>query len=306
MKKFLGVTKVLMFSLVMIFPGLNSLAQEFDLNYIPNDRKELDSIATQMLSTGKEIVYRTDHPNQKLWIFQPDNLKKDELLTCVFFIHGGGWGGSPILFAPQSIYLKDKGLVVVNIHFRKPSSEEKISPIDCLKDCLSAFRWIKENAYSYHIDPEKIIVSGGSAGAHLALAMLTFDAYNHSDDNMSIPIDPKGLIFFNPAIDLVEGWEGGAQKCVDHGIDPFAFSPAHHIKKGIPSTLVLSGSEDNVIPPKLIRQFMERMNEKGNHCKFVEYEGVGHGFFNYGRLENQYFFPTMQEMVGFIKGLDYQ
>ena len=112
-------------------------------------------------------------------------------------------------------------------------------------------------------------------------------------------------MLFNPVIDLVDGWSGGRKKCEAKGIAPKDFSPAHHVRPGLPPVLVLSGSEDRLISPKLIRAFQDRMKAAGNQTEFVEYPGAGHGFFNYGRDDNQYFQWTMWEFERFLKGVGF-
>jgi acetyl esterase len=276
-------------------------AEDFDLNYFPKDGADKKAVLLKMLATGAEIAYRTESEKQKLWIFRPADVKEDELRPCVFFIHGGGWGGSPESLAPQSLYLARRGVVCVSIHFNGP----KPSPKGCLADSLSAYRWVKQNGKKYNIDPDRIVVSGGSAGGHLSLAMVTIPGCDHPDDDLSIPIDPKALILFNPAIDLVDGWGGGAKKCEKAGIDPSAFSPARFVKSGLPETLILSGGKDRLVPLTMVNTFMEQMKQHGNKCSFVEYPDAGHSFFNYGKEDNVYFHQTMDEVEKFLCKLGY-
>ena len=65
--------------------------------------------------------------------------------------------------------------------------------------------------------------------------------------------------------------------------------------------LILSGSEDSLIPPKLIRDFQKRLTAVGGKSRFIEYPEAGHGFFNYGRERNQYFQWTMWELEKFLQ-----
>jgi dienelactone hydrolase len=65
--------------------------------------------------------------------------------------------------------------------------------------------------------------------------------------------------------------------------------------------LILSGSKDSLIPPKLIHDFQKRLTAVGGKSHFIEYPEAGHGFFNYGRERNQYFQWTMWEMEKFLR-----
>jgi len=292
---------ILSTSLFMTLVTATALADDFDLSYYPKDKKECSEIMQKMLKEGEEISYRKAHASQKLWLFRPEDIKDGELRPCVFFIHGGSWGGTASAFAPQCIYLKRRGIVAVSIHFRKPDR----SPKDCLADVLSAFRWVKKYGKKYNIDHDRIVISGGSAGGHLALAMVTIPGCDHADDDLSINIDPKGLILFNPVIDLVEGWPNGQKICEKAGFDPATFSPAHHVKPGLPETLILSGENDEIITPKMIKKFSKRMAKHDNKSNVIIYPDVNHAFFNYGRLNNIYFNKTMNEVDKFLAKLGY-
>ncbi len=272
---------------------------EHDFFHLPKDRKQTDQINNDLLSTGKQISYGdSDIEEQKLWIFPPLAAKPGELRPCVFFIHGGGWGGHPRSLAAQSVYLQRRGYTAVSIHFRAPKG--KLTPQDTLRDARKAYRWIIEHGRDHHIDPNRIVVSGGSAGGHLSLALSTILL----EDDPVIEELPQGYVLFNPVIDLVDGWAGGRKKCATAGIDPLSFSPAHHLRPGLPPTLVLSGSDDGLIPPRLVHAFQSRMKEAGNDCTFIEYPGAGHGFFNYGREDNKYFRLTMQAFEDFLLQLN--
>ena len=114
---------------------------------------------------------------------------------------------------------------------------------------------------------------------------------------------PAGYVLYNPAIDLVDGWSGGRKKLIAANMDVRAFSPAHQVVKGLPPTLVLSGSDDSVITPKQIHAFVKRMQNAGNEARFIEYAGAGHGFFNYGRDDNKYFDDTQWAFEDFLREL---
>lgn len=278
-------------------PLVNAYGQpEPDLLHFPVDRTASDQICDQLLANATEISYG-DAPEQRMWIFNPlDAVAEEDLRPCVFFIHGGSWGGHPRMLAAQSAWLQGRGYSTVSIHFRPPTNGR--TPYDTLKDARAAYRWIIRNGRQHHIAPDKIVVSGGSAGGHLSLALSTIEL----DDDPVIEQLPKGYVLLNPVIDLVDGWSGGRNKCKQAGIDPLSFSPAHHVRPGLPPTLILSGSDDNLITPDQIKGFQQRMQDAGNRCEFIEYPGAGHGFFNYGRERNKYFQWTMWAFEDFLAG----
>ena len=277
-------------------PLVNAYGEaEYDLLHLPKDKEAAGKLTRKMLESGKEFVYGDANISEhRLWLFSPLDLKPDEERPCVFFIHGGGWGGKPESLAAQCLYWQRRGIHAVSIHFRAPSG--KLTPFDTLSDAKRAYRWIVDHAKEHHIDENKIFVSGGSAGGHLSLALSTIAT---AEDDVVKP-KPAGFILFNPVIDLVEGWTNGRKKCEAKGIDARQLSPAHHVRANLPPILILSGTRDTLIPPDLIRKFQARLERVGGHSTFVEYPEAGHGFFNYGREGNQYFQWTMWEFEKFL------
>ena len=284
------------------------VTKDFDLSKSPKDWSKTQPIINALLELGEMHIYKEVN-NEKLpfWLFRPEGMSKDELKPCVMFIHGGSWSGNAPMFAPQCLYLSRIGIIGVTVEFRRYNDKTGISPKDCLADCLSAYRWLRKNGASLGIDTNKIILSGESAGGHLSLSMLTLEGYDDSSDDKSIPIDPKALILFDPAIDLIDGWKGGQERLKPFNIDPKTFSPAHYVRTGMPETLVISGSNDGVIPPDLIRAFVKRMEEKGNKATFIEYPGLGHAVFNYGfnGVGSEYFLKGMGHVEELLRKLGY-
>ena len=275
--------------------------EEHDFLYVPKDRAESDKIAKELLAGGKEFVYGDETiKEQRLWIFTPLDIQPEEKRPCVFLVHGGGWGGNPSMLAAQAVYLQRRGYVTVAVHFRRPSgsaSVDAVTPQDTLRDARLAYRWIQKHGEEHQIDIERIVVSGGSAGGHLSLALATIPLRNDP------VVSPAGFVLFNPVIDLVDGWQAGQRKCREHQIDPASFSPAHFVTESLAPILVLSGSEDALITPPMIDAFGKRVSNAKGEFRSVIYPGAEHGFFNYGRNENKYFRWTMWQFEQFLEDL---
>ena len=91
----------------------------------------------------------------------------DSPAPVLVYIHGGGWvGGSKESSVLRLIPWMEMGWAVVNVQYRL--GEVSLAPA-AVEDCLCALRWIIRNASNYNIDPERIVVTGNSAGGHLAL-----------------------------------------------------------------------------------------------------------------------------------------
>ena len=88
-------------------------------------------------------------------------------IPTVLYIHGGGWvTGSKESYVMNILPYLEMGLSVVNVEYRLASVS--LAPA-AVEDCRLALRWIFKNAQQYGFDTTKVIVTGGSAGGHLAL-----------------------------------------------------------------------------------------------------------------------------------------
>ena len=105
-----------------------------------------------------------DHVRQALDVFKPENLKIEAVPVLIFF-HGGYWRMLDKLnfshVASAGDYL---GAITVIVNYRL-LPEFGLS--DIVSDCCTATRWVLENISNYKGDPEKVILSGHSAGAQL-------------------------------------------------------------------------------------------------------------------------------------------
>ena len=96
-------------------------------------------------------------------IFRPDDNKT---YPALIMIHGGGWNsGDKSLQIPMAQQIASRGYVTIPVEYRL--IPEALYPAG-LHDIKTAVRWVRANAAQYGIDPERIAVSGCSAGAQLA------------------------------------------------------------------------------------------------------------------------------------------
>ncbi len=122
----------------------------------------------------RSIVSQPDENIINLQVIRPDN---DEILPCVYYIHGGGMATGTALWGNYRAFGKliaHHGVVVVMVDFRnssQPSSVPELAPFPGgLNDCLSGLRWTHENASELGIDPAAVVVAGESGGGNLTLA----------------------------------------------------------------------------------------------------------------------------------------
>lgn len=194
---------------------------------------------------------------------------------AILFFHGGAWTvGSPVQFYPWAQHYADLGWVAISAEYRI-NGRHRSNAFDAVADARAAYLYLQQHAAELGIDPERIILAGGSAGGHLAAAV-AMTPWPRRDD---VPA-PAALVLFNPALDTVYDEEVGIAHLFDGRGEQI--SPIHHISPGLPPVFIVHGMEDELVPITDSREFCERMIATGNRCDLSEYGGVGHGFFNWG------------------------
>ena len=121
---------------------------------------------------------------------------------------------------------------------------------------------------------------------------------------------PNALVLFNPALMLapVENVFEPTDALKDRfGVDLEEVSPFHHVKAGLPPTLVIHGTRDRVVQLTVetvngrvpVMAYCEKAVAAGNRCDLALYPGVDHGFFN----AQPYYFITQGQMLLFLSSL---
>ena len=241
------------------------------------------------------LIKKVNNEDVKLFYIKPTNCKKTKNRTAVVWIHGGGWtGGITETFFPHARYFASRGAVGFCIHYRWVKADGSVTVGDCLADCKSVIRYIREHAAELGIDPNKIIVMGDSAGGHLASCLGTIDGFDNSTDNLNISAIPNAMVLYNPLSDFttsvfINQIIGGAaldKKTTPESLIPTEaqislakkLSPLYNVRKNQPPTLVLHGTEDKVILPEQSIQFVQAMKKVGNHCQLILLPNTTHAF----------------------------
>ncbi|GLV72822.1 alpha/beta hydrolase [Streptomyces hygroscopicus] len=109
-----------------------------------------------------------DAPDVSLLICRPADAATPT--PALYHIHGGGMMiGDNRLGVPEMLDLAEElGLTVVSVEYRLAPGTRHPGPVE---DCYAGLVWTAEHAAELGIDPERVIVVGGSAGGGLAAAV---------------------------------------------------------------------------------------------------------------------------------------
>lgn len=247
---------------------------------------------------SKKVVYKKiGDVTLHMHVFEPLLHKPGDRRPAALFFFGGGWnGGSPSQFYPHCEYLASRGMVAMAAEYRV-RSRHKTSPYECVADGKSALAWLRQNADRLGVDTDKIAIGGGSAGGHVAAAVVCSPSF--ADAETQAVCKAQALLLFNPVYD--NGPEGYGHKRVQARWKEI--SPMHNIRRGMPPAIVFLGSKDRLIPVATAERFKAAMEAVGSRSELEVYEGAGHGFFNHGRGDGSAYKDTVRKMDRFLASL---
>lgn len=259
------------------------------------------SSASADTPVGAASVYKkVDDRELQLYVTKPADWQASDQRPAIVFFHGGAWvGGAPGQFTEHSKYLASRGMVCVQVEYRLLDRKGNDPPQICVEDAKSAMRWVRSHAGELGIDPNRIASAGGSAGGHLASFVGMVEGNDAADDDTTVSPKSNAMVLFNAVFDNGPG--GWQHKRV--GDRYREFSPFHNVSKDDPPALVFLGSDDKLIPVKTAYDFQTMMKKSGVRCEVMIFDGQPHGFFNYGRSGNKYYYETVVAMDKFLASL---
>jgi acetyl esterase/lipase len=253
------------------------------------------------------IAYGPD-PAQVLDIYRPAS--QTGPLPAILIIHGGGWregSRKDLAFAARAF--ADAGFVAVCIDYRLATPTSNKFPAQ-LDDAQRAVRYLRANAATLKIDPDKIGAFGHSAGGHLAALLGTEDTRDNSDKTLATfssrvqaVVDTSGPTdFVSPhvapvtqnAIALIAFAFGVplelAQQAATNGPTPaqqlFTLaSPALHVDKDTAPFLIVHGKNDALVPVEQAQRMADALKAAHKDGQLLILEGEGHVFTKQSDLE---------------------
>jgi acetyl esterase/lipase len=122
-----------------------------------------------------QLASAPDGNTVNLQFIRPDT---DEVVGCVYYIHGGGMATMSCYYGNYRTWgrlIAREGVAVAMIDFRNSisaSSVPEVAPYPAgLNDCVSGLGWVHEHASELGVDPSRVVVAGESGGGNLTLAL---------------------------------------------------------------------------------------------------------------------------------------
>lgn len=218
-----------------------------------------------------------------------DNTKKR---PAVLLIHGGGWrSGDKAGYSGYAKKLAAKGIASVSINYRLFREDAGVNHWPAqIQDVQLAVRWLRANASTYGIDPNRICAWGDSAGGHLALLLGSMNtvkpgdrSHLYADQSPSVKcvIDMFGPTHLaSPSLNNLRSYLtvllGGKSPEQAPKIWEEA-SPAAIANKASAPTLIVHGLTDDVVSFEQAKDMKAALDKNGVANEFVPFMG-GHWF----------------------------
>lgn len=234
------------------------------------------------IQVERDIVYG-DRDGHKLHLdlYYPEGRPPAQGWPAAIAIHGGGWSGGnrreygSLMAAP----LATQGYAVAAIDYTLSRPGHPSWPSN-LEDARQAVRWLRQEAPTIGIDPDRIVALGSSAGGHLAECLGTWRGGDDPATRVNAvvafyaPSDPADLWRESSAARRsVKGLFGHAPNA---GSD--AASPLERVSADSAPMLLIHGDADEIVPPEQSRRLAERLKRAGIPHRLVEVPEARHGF----------------------------
>ncbi len=206
----------------------------------------------------------------------------------LIYIHGGGWtGGTKEAGFNKVLPYLAMGWNAVNVEYRLARVSQAPAAVE---DCLCALRWVAANAKQRHIDLNRIVVTGDSAGGHLALttgmipesAGLDRECPGAPLPKVAAIVDWYGITDVN---DLLDGENRRAYAVQWLGSSPSRseiakrLSPLEYVRPGLPPVLMIHGDADPTVPYQHSVRLKAALDKAGVPNELFTVPGGKHGGF---------------------------
>ena len=240
----------------------------------------------------RDLTYRrVGGLNLKLDVYRSRSGSAD--CPTLLQIHGGGWvmGSKNEQALPLMLHLASRGWVCVSVDYRL--SPHATFP-DHLVDIKHAMHWIREHGGEYGANPDFLVVTGGSAGGHLAaLVALTANDPEYQPGFEAVDTSVQACVAFYGVYDFTDRhrlWhhdqlrallERQVMKAAVHEApDAYAkASPLSRVSADAPPFFVIHGDLDSLVPVEEARHFCAALRGATRQAVvYAEIPGAQHAF----------------------------
>lgn len=222
-----------------------------------------------VIRAAADVAYG-EGPRRTLDVYAPQARTRNT--PVLVFFYGGGWSsGAKEDYSFAGDAFAAQGFLTIVPDYR---IYPEVRFPGFVEDAAAALRWVRDNATRYGGDPNRIVLVGHSAGAHIAMLAALDPAYAEAAgfDRNAI----RGVVglagpygFENFEMPLLQNVFGQAE-------EPMATMPVHYVRREGPPILLLHGERDARVPLRSASRMYEVATEAGQQAQVKIYPGVDH------------------------------
>ncbi|MBI38587.1 MAG: hypothetical protein CMF59_03245 [Leptospiraceae bacterium] len=216
-------------------------------------------------SMEKDLVYdRTSDYSLLADLYRPSG--SEEARPGILVLHGGSWQrGSKERMSDVANELAAQGFVVLNANYRLAPDHPYPAQIE---DVRKAIQYMRSNAESWSMDPDRIGVLGYSAGGHLALLLALLPGSDEARVQAVVTAGaPTDLTAYGDIVTMHRLLKA------EFRTQPEVYrqaSPLYHASPSAPPLLLIHGRYDWIVPISHARKLAAAMAKKGGSIDLVE------------------------------------
>lgn len=250
------------------------------------------------------VTYLTaSNVDLKLDIYQRTGVTTPQ--PTIIYMHGGFWVAGTKENAIMALMpWLEMGWNVVNVEYRL--GRQALAPA-AVEDCMCALRFINTEAKTYNIDTTRLVVTGESAGGHLALSLGMIPESAGLDLQCAGAPLPRPAAVINwygitDVADVIDGpnrannaakWMGGMPNKMEIAK---RVSPLTYVRAGLPPILTIHGNADMTVPYQEAVRLHEALSKAGTPNQLLTIPGGKHGGFT--PEERTKIYATIREFLG--------
>jgi len=220
--------------------------------------------------------------------------------------HGGGWTENvKERSQPTLLPFLQTGWAVANVEYRLAAVA--LAP-GAVEDARCAVRWLADHAQMYGLDPNRFVLMGDSAGAHLALMAGMLPASSEFDRACLSRASPRvaAIVNYYGISDVAEFAAGKNQRnwaveWLGRRTDKMALamklSPLTYVRARVPAVITVHGDSDPVVPFSQSVRLHAALTKAGVMNRLITVTGGGHGYGGFSAGETARAHRSVEEFL---------
>lgn len=239
-------------------------------------------------------------PRDRLDIYAPKGAAPGSTPVVVFFYGGSFQFGDRGVYRFVGTALARMGITTVIPDYR--IYPEVVFPA-FVEDAARAVRWTRDTIASFGADPERLVLSGHSAGAHIA-AMLTYDRTFLGAEGIDANRAIRGLVGLSGPYDFLPLKDETLKIIFGPEEGRGASQPINFVTPAAPPALLITGGGDKEVDPGNSPRLKARIDAVGGRAEVKIYPHIGHeavvGAFS---RPFRWVAPALRDTVAFVEAV---